>query len=664
MRDMILIVDHQHEFSRMIARKLRAERFYCRVVPGDMTPEQLRAQEASGIVLAGGLRGEAPTPAQVAACEGVLALELPVLAMGDASLALLCALGGRVGDAFVQGQALTIRYADIPVFDGLGAGERWLAQAREVDLPAEVTPVAGCDAGTVAFGHSHRPVYGVQFQVEQNDPDGMAILSNFAQRICRCTPWWSTEAFIERSKAEIAAQAEGGRALCAVSGGVDSTVCALLAHLALGERMQALVLDNGLLREGEAQATFDMLSNLDVDTARMDVTAQTFEALRGLTDLDAKRRAVVGVMHRAMDAFAGALDGASILLQGTNYSDITIGHVPDTAGSRLRTLLPLRELFKDEVRRVAEQLGLPAEVARRQPFPAAGLAMRIAGETTPERVRMLRAADAVFAAEIREAGQEKRLTRFYPTLASGAPFGDDDPVRPGALAAADDGAEVVRVGHLIQHHDERFFAALPRPREDVLDGGVRPRRAEGQKPLMGGIDLVQPVALHELHHHARLPRHAHDVARRAGEIALGHQQLFQRRAALERLADGVAPHQQVLRRLRPPLLMMRPGRPFHARRALAIGADGQRPRLGTLRGAHGHRLRMDAVVGARGKRLKGPVHALRRGDVESPARRAGWVLAPLTRRKTALVAFAAVIVSHGRPPVPASVSPPCAPSAR
>ena len=207
MRDMILIVDHQHEFSRMIARKLRAERFYCRVVPGDMTPEQLRAQEASGIVLAGGLRGEVPTPAQVAACEGVLALELPVLAMGDASLALLCALGGRVGDAFVQGQALTIRYADIPVFDGLGAGERWLAQAREGDLPAEVTPVAGCDAGTVAFGHSHRPVYCVQFQVEQNDPDGMAILSNFAQRICRCTPWWSTEAFIERGKAEIVAAA-------------------------------------------------------------------------------------------------------------------------------------------------------------------------------------------------------------------------------------------------------------------------------------------------------------------------------------------------------------------------------------------------------------------------------------------------------------------------
>ena len=178
-----------------------------------------------------------------------------------------------------------------------------------------------------------------------------------------------------------------------------------------------------LLREGEAQATFDMLSNLDVDTARMDVTAQTFEALRGLTDWDAKRRAVVGVMHRAMDAFAGALDEASILLQGTNYSDITIGHVPETAGGRLRTVLPLRELFKDEVRRVAEQLGLPAEVARRQPFPAAGLAMRIAGETTPERVRMLRAADAVFAAEIREAGQERRLTRFYPTLASGAPFG-------------------------------------------------------------------------------------------------------------------------------------------------------------------------------------------------------------------------------------------------
>lgn len=481
MRDMILIVDHQHEFSRMIARKLRAERFYCRVVPGDMTPEQLRAQEASGIVLAGGLRGEMPTPAQVAACEGVLALELPVLAMGDASLALLCALGGRVGDAFVQGQALTIRYADIPVFDGLGAGERWLAQAREVDLPAEVTPVAGCDAGTVAFGHSHRPVYGVQFQVEQNDPDGMAILSNFAQRICRCTPWWSTEAFIERGKAEIVAEAEGGRALCAVSGGVDSTVCALLAHLALGERMQALVLDNGLLREGEAQATFDMLSNLDVDTARMDVTAQTFEALRGLTDLDAKRRAVVGVMHRAMDAFAGALDGASILLQGTNYSDITIGHVPDTAGSRLRTLLPLRELFKDEVRRVAEQLGLPAEVARRQPFPAAGLAMRIAGETTPERVRMLRAADAVFAAEIREAGQERRLTRFYPTLASGAPFGwAGEVVTLHAAHASDSRMVPARLPYdLTERVAGRIVREVPgvsRVLYDLTPGGVR---AEG-----------------------------------------------------------------------------------------------------------------------------------------------------------------------------------------
>lgn len=424
MRDMILVVDYQHDFCRNIARKLRAEHIYCKVVARDTAVEQLRAQEASGVILAGGVEDCENTQEQLADCSRIVSLGLPVLAMGSASLLLLGALGGEAGEVCVREQAQSVRYADIPLFDGILEGERWLNCARTLSLPPEVTAIAQCEAGTVAFGHSHQPLYGVQFQVEQNDPDGMAILSNFAQRICRCTTWWSTEAFIERSQSEILRVAGEGRALCAVSGGVDSTVCALLTYRALGARMQAVIVDNGLLRTGEADAAYAMLSDMDISTARVDVSREVFEALKGLSDMEEKRRAVMDVMNGAVDSFARSMGGVQVMVQGTNYSDIMAGHLPERSPEGdMRIVLPLRELFKDEVRRVAEQLSLPAEASRRPPFPAAGLAMRIVGETTPERVAILRAADAIFTEEIRASGQDKRLSKYFPTLAGGAQAG-------------------------------------------------------------------------------------------------------------------------------------------------------------------------------------------------------------------------------------------------
>lgn len=464
MRDMILVVDYQHDFCQNIARKLRAEHIYCKVVARDTAVEQLRAQEASGVILAGGLDADQGLEQDVQDCARIVSLGLPVLAMGSASISLLSAIGGHAGEVCLSRQAQSVRYADIPLFDGVVEGERWLECARTLSLPPEVSVIAQCEAGTIAFGHNHQPLYGVQFQVEQNDPDGMAILANFALRICRCTAWWSTEAFIERSQSELERVAEAGRALCAVSGGVDSTVCASLTYRALGPRMQALVLENGLMREGEAEATYNMLSEMDISTARVDISTQVFAALRGLTDMEEKRRAVIGAMHEAVDAFADSMGGVQLLVQGTNYSDIMIGHMPERGASGpLRSVLPLRELFKDEVRRVAEQLNLPSDVVKRPPFPAAGLAMRIVGETTPERVAILRAADAIFAQEIRASGQEKRLTKYFPTLASGVEAGfAGELIVLRAVHASDRRMLPARLPYdLTERVTERILSALP-----------------------------------------------------------------------------------------------------------------------------------------------------------------------------------------------------------
>ncbi len=425
MRDLILIVNIDHDFSRIIAHKLRNEHIYCKVVPSQTDLASVQQENPSGIILAGGVtarRGAAQT-----LDARILEMGLPVLALGSAARTVCEVLGGHRRDEEIAQRAARVSYSDIVLFDGVEPGERWLEHVHDLALPDGVTPIAEAEGFTLGFAPQDKPVYGLQFQIEQNDPDGLAVLSNFALKVAGCTPWWFTEAFAERAKAEIHKAAGNSEALCAVSGGLDSTVCALLAHAALGDRLHCVFVDTGLFRQGEAEATCAELGALGLPIHCVQKRAETLGALSGLTDMEAKRNAVHEVVMHALAEAAETQGGCKLLLSGTTYTDIIVGgRQAQNEGASLggmRIVEPLRELFRDEVRALGALLELPEDLRYRQPFPLAGLAARIFGEVTAERVDTLMAADAIFKREIVAAGLDRKLWKYYAALSStpGAP---------------------------------------------------------------------------------------------------------------------------------------------------------------------------------------------------------------------------------------------------
>lgn len=424
MRDMLLVLNFDNDFSRVVARKLRSEHVYCKVVPHHITPAEVQRQNPAGLILAGGVTGRGGQGGSLD--DRLLDLGLPVLALGSAARTLCESRGGQRLDLVFERRVAPIAYAALPLFAGIEPGERWLEHARHLALPAGFVPAAEAEGYIVGFAHQEKPLFGLQFQIEQNDPDGLTMLSNFALGICGCTPWWGTEAFVERAKEEIHRVSEGGQALCAVSGGLDSTVCALLAHQAIGERLHCMLVDTGLLRQGEAESICQSLAGLGLSVRCVTRQAEVLAALSGLTDTNAKVAAVQAVVAAALQETAAQIGGCAVLIQGTNYTDVMLRQLPAAETEKLggmRIYEPLRELFRDEVLRVGELLELPTETLHRQPFPFAGLAVRIFGAVTTATLATVRAVDAVLSEEVAAAGLERKLWKYYGALAPepGAP---------------------------------------------------------------------------------------------------------------------------------------------------------------------------------------------------------------------------------------------------
>ena len=416
MRDMVLILAFDADFARTIARKLRSEHVYCKLAPHDSTLAQVQQQNPSGIILAGGVKGRGSVPPTLDA--RLLEMGLPLLAMGSAARTLCEAMGGLRLQDCLEKRAAAVAYADAPLFAGVEQGERWLEHVHQLTLPAGWREMAVADGFVVGFAHEEKPIFGLQFQVEKHDPDGMTILSNFARAVCGCTPWWSTEAFVERSKAEIHRRAQAGRVLCAVSGGLDSTVCAVLAHQAVGDRLHCVQVDTGLLRQGEPQAVRQCLEGLGLSVTQLDMRAPVLAALCGVTGLREKAEVVRGLLARTLAEEAARAGGMDVMLRGINYSDIAFDEeVSQESCGTLQVLEPLREMFRDEVLRAGEVLALPEQVLRGQPFPDGGLALRVMGEVTQARLDTLRCADAIFVEELLAAGQERKLWKYFATLA-------------------------------------------------------------------------------------------------------------------------------------------------------------------------------------------------------------------------------------------------------
>jgi GMP synthase (glutamine-hydrolysing) len=435
----ILILDYGSQFTQLIARRIREERVYCEIHPPTVTVEEIAAWGPRGIVLSGG-----PASVYDEAVPGLdpalLDLGIPLFGICYGMQLLAHAEGGAVQPGRREyGRAeMSIREPD-GLFAGFEAGDRitvWMSHGDHVDAPPEGYRALGSTDSlpVAAFRSEDRPFYGVQFHPEvAHTPRGDEILSNFLFEICACEPTWTPGSFIDDHVGRIRDQVGGDRVIVGLSGGVDSSVAAALLHRAIGDQLTAIFVDNGLLRKAEreyVERTFRKHMGMRLEV--VDAAAEFLSDLRDVVDPEAKRKAIgqrfIRVFERAASEVGG---GARFLVQGTLYPDViesqsvrgpsavikthhNVGGLPEDMDFEL--IEPLRELFKDEVRNVGRELGLPEELVARHPFPGPGLAVRILGEITPERLAVLREADAIYLDEIRAAGLYDDIWQAFAVL--------------------------------------------------------------------------------------------------------------------------------------------------------------------------------------------------------------------------------------------------------
>ncbi len=434
----VLVVDFGAQYAQLIARRIREARVYSEIVPHDVEVEELLARQPAAIVLSGG-------PASVYAPDApgldpaLLTAGVPVLGICYGFQVMAQALGGtveRTGLAEYGGTPLEVTDPDATLFHGLPTAQSvWMSHADTVTAaPDGFAVVARTEATPVAaFEDLGRRLAGVQFHPEVlHSQHGQPVLEHFLYEIAGCRPTWTMANVIEEQVAAISAQVGDKRAICGLSGGVDSAVAAALVQRAIGERLTCVFVDHGLLRQGEAeQVERDFVAATGVELVVVDAQERFLAALAGVTDPETKRKIIgrefIRVFEQAARDVVAAADeqGETVefLVQGTLYPDVVesgggsgtatikshhnVGGLPDDLEFRL--VEPLRRLFKDEVRRVGQQLGLPEAIVTRQPFPGPGLGIRVIGEVTRERLDVLRVADAIARAELTAAGLDRDI---------------------------------------------------------------------------------------------------------------------------------------------------------------------------------------------------------------------------------------------------------------
>ena len=421
----------------MIARRVRELNVYCELLPHTIPLDALQARAPKGVILSGGPSSVYDADAPKFPAE-LYRAGIPVLGICYGMQLMAHDLGGLVTNApkreFGASQ-LTIQEGGA-LFRGLPSElDVWMSHGDEVTrLPDGFVPLARtANAPNGAMADAGKKMYGVQFHPEvRHTPRGRDVLRNFLFDVCGCTGDWTPASVIERLTLDIQAKVGGERVLCALSGGVDSSVCAVLLHRAIGERVHCLFVNNGLLREGEAEqvvATFR--ERFKIPLTYVDASARFLDRLAGVTDPEEKRRRIGGEFIAVFEDAAKSLPPAAFLAQGTLYPDVieslshrgpsatikthhNVGGLPEKMNFKL--VEPFRLLFKDEVRAIGKEMGIPDEIIWRHPFPGPGLAVRVLGEVTEERLRIVRQADRIFLDEIRAAGLYRSIWQAFAVL--------------------------------------------------------------------------------------------------------------------------------------------------------------------------------------------------------------------------------------------------------
>ena len=437
-RELVLVLDFGGQYNQLIARRVRECNVYCEVHPYNLSVEKIREMNPKGIIFTGGpnsVYGENSPLCD----ESIFELGIPVLGICYGSQLMSHVLGGKVATAPVSEYGKTEVAVDVEskLFEGVAPSTIcWMSHTDYIERAPEGFKIIGNTpvCPVAAMECAEKNLYAVQFHPEvMHTQEGTKMLSNFVYNICKCSGDWKMDSFVEKTIEEIREKVGNGKALCALSGGVDSSVAAVLLSKAIGKQLTCVFVDHGLLRKNEGdevEAIFGPEGQYDLNFIRVNAQERFYEALAGVEDPETKRKIIGEEFIRVFEEEAKKIGAVDFLVQGTIYPDIiesglgdsavikshhNVGGLPDYVDFK-EIIEPLRLLFKDEVRKAGLELNIPEHLVYRQPFPGPGLGIRIIGEVTAEKVRIVQDADAIYREEIAKAGLDKEIGQYFAAL--------------------------------------------------------------------------------------------------------------------------------------------------------------------------------------------------------------------------------------------------------